>query len=74
MLHYVLALVLITAIVFVEDIDIFYNPYMISLLYLLFIFNTLFVCKDNIAIGLLFTVLFALAYVRYTQKARWERH
>ena len=68
MYHYVLALVIILCIVFVSDIQIFNNPYMMGVLYLMFIFNALFVCKDNIAIGMLFAVLFVIAYVRFTTK------
>jgi hypothetical protein len=64
-LNYVLALVLILSIVFVEDIDILYNPWMIGFMMTLFVLTSLFYCKDNLGIGMLITVLFVLVYIRF---------
>lgn len=63
--HYSLALILITAIVFVEEIDVFRNFYMVAVLFALFVMNSLFVCQDNMPIGLLITCLFVLVYALY---------
>lgn len=64
-LRYPFALVLITAIVFVEDIEIFYHPYMFAALALLFAINIMVVCENHVPQGLLVTCLFVLVFVRY---------
>jgi uncharacterized membrane protein YGL010W len=64
----VLAFVIICGIVFVEDIDIFYNRWIIGVLMLLFVLNALFICRDNILLGLLITILIGLAFVVYHRK------
>jgi hypothetical protein len=69
-LHYLIAFVLIITLVFIEDIDVLYNPFMIPILLLLFCFTLLFICKDNIGIGALLIGIVILVYVRlYSQRS-----
>ena len=69
--YFVISTVLL-AIVFVEEIDIFYNPWMIFCLFLVFAVNTVFMCKKDMTVGILIAVLFSLVIVRY-QKLKHQR-
>jgi len=73
MYHYAIALVLIIAIVFVEDIDVLYGPYVFPVMCILFVLNTMFICKENLALGLLFDALFVVAYVCYAKTRQRRR-
>ena len=64
-LKYVLAFVLIVAITFVEDIEIFYNPVMVAVIGVMFVIASLSVCRQNYGIGLLIICIFVLVYVRF---------
>jgi hypothetical protein len=64
MYKYVIALTLITAIVFVEEMSILYNPLAILTLLLITLLTTIYYIKDNIGNGLLLIALTLLVYIR----------
>jgi hypothetical protein len=64
-LKYFCAFVIILSIVFVEDIDIFYDTKVLSIFIFVFLFTTMFICNDNLSLGVLIIVLCILIFVRY---------
>lgn len=68
---YIIAFVLILALVFVEQIDIFKSKMMFTALAVMFVLNIFFMCEDNFGISLLFLMLFLLVFLLHTtQSAR----
>ena len=63
--RYIIAFILVLTIVFIEDIDILYNPYMIPVNLLLLILTIIFVCNDSLATGALLISIFVLVYIQY---------
>ena len=64
---YVVASVLILAIVFVEEIDVLFIPITIVFVYVLLFATTLFLSTDMWSIVLLFAILFILIVSRYSR-------
>lgn len=65
-----LAATLILAIVFVEDIDILYNNYVVWALFIVFTVNAMLLCKENIHLTLLSGSLLLLVLVRKKQRVK----
>jgi hypothetical protein len=71
-LYYIIAFILILALVFVEDIDILYESYMIPVVFILLSLTILFICRDSIGIGMLLISIFILVIIRYYAKKHFQ--
>jgi hypothetical protein len=65
---HVIAFIVILAIVFVEDIELFYKPLIISLFILLFIFTVMFLVQENVPVSILLITLILLIFTVYSKK------